>query len=327
MPRHSTGFDAIGTRWQIDTPEPLPADVLAAVHERIARFDQDWSRFRDDSWVTRVARSGAGTYDLPADAGPLLEVYDTAARCTQGAVSPLVGAALEALGYDADYTLRPRTTADGSWQTVAAPSWAEVRRDAGTITLPEPALIDVGAAGKGYLVDLVCEVLTAHGLTEHVVDAGGDLRSALPAAPITVALEDPRDTTRAVGAVRLGAGALCGSATNRRAWGTGLHHVVDARTGRPTHDVVAAWALSTGTTATGTGSAGTGSAATGSAGAGGAGTGSAGTGSARVADLAATALFFADPDLVSARFGIDYVVLRADGSIRWSLDLDGEVFA
>ncbi|HEY0217115.1 MAG TPA: FAD:protein FMN transferase [Cellulomonas sp.] len=313
MPRPSTGFDAIGTRWQIDTPEPLPAEVLAAVHARIATFDEDWSRFRDDSWVTHVARSGAGTYDLPADAGPLLDAYDTAARCTDGAVSPLVGASLEALGYDAAYTLRPRTHADGTWQTAAAPSWAEVRRDAGTITLPEPALIDVGAAGKGYLVDLVAGVLTDHGLTEHVVDAGGDLRSALPAEPITIALEDPRDTTRALGVVRLSDGALCGSATNRRAWGAGLHHVVDARTGSPTQDVIAAWALSTGGAATGTGP--------------GAGTGNAGTGSARVADVAATALFFADPDLVAARFDVDYVVLRADGSIRWSLDLDGEVFA
>ena len=46
-----------------------------------------------------------------------------------------------------------------------------------------------------------------------------------------------------------------------------------------------------------------------------------------VADAAATALFFAEPDLVSARLGIRYVVLRTDGSVRWSLGLDGEVFA
>jgi thiamine biosynthesis lipoprotein len=101
MPRPSAGFDAIGTRWQIDTAEPLPGEVLAAVHARIAAFDEDWSRFRADSWVTRVARAGAGTYPLPADAGPLLDMYDTVARCTDGAVSPLVGHALEALGYDA----------------------------------------------------------------------------------------------------------------------------------------------------------------------------------------------------------------------------------
>lgn len=318
-PRASTVFEAIGTTWQIDTPEPLPAAVLAAVHERIARFDESWSRFRDDSWVTGVARSGAGTYPVPDDAGPLLDAYDLASRCTDGAVNPLVGHALEELGYDPAYTLRPRRDEEGALLTRPAPDWrtAAVRSDvstvvaaggvadlgagtarevegaAATLTLAEPALLDVGAAGKGYLVDLVAGVLTAHGLPEHVVDAGGDLRAAVP-EPLTVALEDPRDTTRAIGTVRLAGGALCGSATNRRAWAPDVHHVVDARTGRPTGDVLAAWALAP---------------------------------TALVADVAATALFFADPDLVASRFGIRYVVLRADGSARWSLDLDGEVFA
>lgn len=294
MPRPSVAFQAIGTGWQLDTPEPLPADVLAAVHDRIARFDRDWSRFRADSWVAEVARGGPGTYRLPADAGPLLDAYDVADRCTDGAVNPLVGRALEDLGYDAGYALRPRLDAAGALVAGPAPSWrTAAHRDASTLTLDEPAVLDVGAGGKGYLVDLVAGVLSEHGVAEHVVDAGGDLRAAVP-EPLTVALEDPRDPARAVGVIRLADGALCGSATNRRAWGPGLHHVVDARTGLPTTDVVATWA--TGPTAL-------------------------------AADLAATALFFAEPDLVAARFGVRYVVLRADGGIRWSLDLDGEVFA
>lgn len=294
MPRPSVAFQAIGTGWQLDTPEPLPADVLAAVHDRIARFDRDWSRFRADSWVAEVARGGPGTYRLPDDAGPLLDAYDAAERCTDGAVNPLVGRALEDLGYDAGYSLRPRRDASGALASRPAPSWrTAAHRDATTLTLDEAAVLDVGAGGKGYLVDLVAGVLAEHGLAEHVVDAGGDLRAAVP-EPLTVALEDPRDPARAVGVVRLAEGALCGSATNRRAWGPGLHHVVDARTGLPATDVVATWA--TGPTAL-------------------------------AADLAATALFFAEPDLVASRFGVRYVVLRADGGIRWSLDLDGEVFA
>jgi len=32
---------------------------------------------------------------------------------------------------------------------------------------------------------------------------------------------------------------LCASAVNRRAWGDGLHHILDARTGRPSREVLA----------------------------------------------------------------------------------------
>lgn len=292
-----TSFEAIGTRWQIDTTTPISPRTVSAVRARIDRFDRDWSRFRPDSWVSEVARSGAGTYPLPADAGPLLDAYDRAAACTEDAVDPLVGRVLEELGYDAGYRLRPHLDAHGDLAVAPAPSWRRTARRAnGTLTLDEPALLDVGAAGKGYLVDLVAEVLTDHRHPEHTVDAGGDLRTT---GTLTVALEDPRDPTRAVGTIRVEDAALAGSATNRRAWGHGLHHVVDARTGQPAtearaEDVIATWALAPMTL---------------------------------IADLAATALFFAEPDLVAARFGIRYVVLTADGGARWSLDLPGEVFA
>lgn len=292
MPPPSTRFQAIGTHWVLDTDRALDADDLAAVHDRIARFDLDWSRFRRDSWVRLVAEAGAGTYELPPDAGPLLAAYDTADRCTGGAVSPLVGHTLESLGYDPDYRLRPHREPDGAVTTLPAPVWSEVSRSGGRISLPTAALIDVGAAGKGYLVDLISALLTERGLTGHVVDAGGDIR--VQGSTLRVALEDPADPTRALGVLRVTDGAIAGSAPNRRAWGPGLHHVVDARTGRPTDGVLAAWAVAP---------------------------------DALTADIAATALFFAEPDLVAARFGIRYVVLDAERRLRWSLDLDGEVFA
>ena len=35
---------------------------------------------------------------------------------------------------------------------------------------------------------------------------------------------------------------MAGSAVNRRTWGAGLHHIIDARTGAPATSVVASWA-------------------------------------------------------------------------------------
>lgn len=279
-------FEAIGTRWAIDTPEPLPADVRVRVRARIDAFDRTWSRFRDDSLIARMARE-PGEYTLPEDAAPLLDLYALLGERTGGAVSPLVGRSLERLGYDARYRLRP------SGPPVPAPAWDDVvERDGTRLLVREPVLLDVGAAGKGYLVDLVAQELTAAGICEHTVDAGGDLRHAGP-RPLRVALEDPRDPQRAVGVVRLGGGALCGSAVNRRAWGDGLHHVLDARTGRPVDGVVATWVIA---------------------------------GSGLLADGLATALFFAEPERLLVAADFSYVAVHADGSARYSLDLDGEVF-
>lgn len=229
-------FEAIGTVWSITTDRALPADVRRAIAERIERFDRDWSRFRTDSLVSAIART-PGQYVLPADAAPLLDLYARLDRATDGSVNPLVGRRLEGLGYDAAYSLV------ASADPVGVPAWSDAATwDGRVLTTREPVMLDIGAAGKGYLVDLVAGILRSFGVDEYVVDAGGDLlhRGATPAR---VALEHPDDPSLAIGVIELDNAALAASAPNRRTWGDGLHHILDARTGEPTRDVLATWAL------------------------------------------------------------------------------------
>ncbi|HWV25860.1 MAG TPA: FAD:protein FMN transferase [Aeromicrobium sp.] len=279
-------FDAIGTAWQIDTPNPLPPDVRDRISARIEQFDRTWSRFRADSAVMRLAeQSGEHVLD---GADVLLAFYDDLVDVTAGAVNPLVGRALSDLGYDATYSLTP------TGRVAHVPDWNVLDRRGDVVMVGEPVLVDVGAAGKGRLVDLVAAILRDSGVHEATIDAGGDLYHCGP-APLRVALEHPADASRAIGVVTLPPQhALCGSAVNRRAWGDGLHHVVDGRTGRPTREVVATWALV--------------------------------PHSCMQADGLATAHFFADPDVLTARFDHEFVRVHADGSIIWSTGLPGEVF-
>lgn len=257
------------------------------MHERIESFDATWSRFRDDSLVSRIARE-PGHWRLPADAHPLLDLYRQLYELTNAAVSPLVGRSLETLGYDRTYSLTPSGPAQ------PAPAWEDaIAWDGEQLTTVRPVALDVGAAGKGYLVDLVGELLVAGGASEVVVDASGDIRRWDDSPGYRVALEHPADATRAIGVVELGAGAICASAVNRRAWGAGLHHVLDATTGMPTAEVIATWAIAP---------------------------------TALVADGCATALFFADGAALAQDLGIQYVRMIADGRVEFSPDLPGELF-
>jgi thiamine biosynthesis lipoprotein len=261
--------------------------VRDRISARIERFDRDWSRFRDDSLVTRIARH-PGRHRLPDDAGPLLDLYRELYEVTSGRVSPLVGGALESLGYDREYSLRPRATPQ------AVPSWSDaIAWDGEYLETATPVVLDVGAAGKGYLIDLVSALLFDEGIGEHVVDASGDLL-ARGEVRMRVALEHPGDPRKAIGVVELHDGALAASATNRRAWGPGLHHVLDAVTGAPTSGVLATWALAP---------------------------------TALLADGAATALFFdPSPDWVQRR-EIHYVRMFASGAAELSPSYPGELFS
>ncbi len=208
----SRACDAIGVRWEILSPAPLAPEVLTAVDARIEAYDRVWSRFREDSLVRRIARE-PGAWRLPAEAGPLLELYRVLHEATAGRVSPLVHAGAPALPWD------------------DAIAW-----DGEVLQAPAPVQLDVAAAGKGQLVDLVVEVLAAHGIEECTVDGSGDLRHR--GAPLRIGLEHPGDPRLAVGVVELADGAIAASAPNRQPG-----HIVDASTGLPVAGVAATWAI------------------------------------------------------------------------------------
>jgi len=278
-------FAAIGTTWEIETASPLPAEAHSAVDACIARFDAEWSRFRADSVVSRLASHG-GSVPVPADGPAMLDSYAALSDATAGAVNPLIGDALAHRGYDAGFTLRDRgaVAAPADWRSRL--SW-----DDRTLTLQGPATIDVGAIGKGRLVDRVAGVLALFAGTDLVVDASGDLIAQ--GAPVRVGLEHPYDPQRAIGVWEVRDAALCASAVNRRAWGDGLHHVLDARTGEPVRTIAATWAVAP---------------------------------TAMAADAIATALFFAGGEVIARDRGVEWVRMTTDGRVEWSPGSKAELF-
>lgn len=278
-------FDAIGTQWEIETDAELGSSARLAVEHAIAEFDREWSRFRPDSLVSSLAR-GAGVVPAPLDAADMLAMFAEVAEATDGAVNPLVGASLEHLGYDADYSFRSQgpLPAPRDWRERLA--WTEDR-----MLLTEPATIDVGALGKGRLVDIVAGIVAQWTEGDVVVDASGDI--AMRGAPVRVALEHPFDQSRAIGTVEVRDAAVCASAVGRRAWGEGLHHVLDARTGVPVRTYAATWAIAD---------------------------------TAMRADAAATALFFDGGPELAARWGVEWIRMTTDGRVEWSPGCRADLF-
>ena len=279
-------FEAIGTAWEIDTPVPLPDRLTADIIARTEAFDALYSRFRADSRVRRIAESPR-RFAFRAEDAPLFDLYGRLYALTDGAVDPLVGRDLERLGYDRSYSLRPRPRTSGEER----PRWTrDVRRDGATLDTVRPVILDIGAAGKGWLVDRLAALLAQEGYGSYLIDAGGDMRHAV-AAPVRVGLEHPAEAGTVIGIVELRGRALCASAVNRRAWGDGVHHVLDARTGEPTRDVVATWTLAESTA---------------------------------LADGLATAPFFTSGTQLAE--ALDFQFVRMFGAVEHSIDFPGTIF-
>jgi thiamine biosynthesis lipoprotein len=293
--KFSFSFEAIGTHWEIETYQPLSCGLQQQILDRIEAFDTTYSRFRSDSLVARIAAAtDGGCFDFPDDSVALFDLYERLYTATAGAVDPLVGRDLELLGYDRTYSLTPASERVRAKEfDRGKANWSkDVIRNGTSLVTQRPLTIDVGAVGKGYLVDIVSEILREAGFTQFVVDGSGDLRHSGESI-LRVGLEHPFDSRLAIGIANLQDRALCASAVNKRAWGDGLHHVLDARTGVPVRDVVATWVVAD---------------------------------DAAIADGLATALFFTKAEHLVKVFQFSYVRMFADGRAEISQNFDGEIF-
>jgi len=98
---------------------------------------------------------------------------------------------------------------------------------------PGDVHLDLGGIAKGWTADRAAEAAVTAGVNWVLVNAGGDLRVAGAPPDLDVDVEDPMDPTSSLVRLRLRAGALATSSVTRRSWGTGLHHLIDPRTGAP----------------------------------------------------------------------------------------------
>lgn len=276
-------FEAIGTVWQVLTPTALSANHKRSVSKRIEAFDTCYSRFRSDSLVSAMSQR-AGTYQLPDDAMPLFTLYRQLYDLSSGRVTPLVGSLMEQAGYGPEYSLKPQTLTH-------VPVWDDVIHLHGTqITIKSTGvLLDFGAAGKGYLVDIMVDILRGYGIHDFIINAGGDVW--IESGPEAIGLEDPQDHGRAIGEWSVGHAALCASSPSRRQW-SGYHHIIDPSTLRSEPTVMATWVVAN---------------------------------SCLLADGLATALSFIEPAVLAKHFEFEYVMIKS-GSIHMSANCKATLY-
>ena len=109
------GFRAMGC--DVALPYGMPAGLVRALfEERDARF----SRFRPSSELSRVNALPLGLTLVSGEFASMLHLSLDAARATDGLVTPSVGGAIVAAGYDRDFVLLPRDV--GAVVPAAVPS-------------------------------------------------------------------------------------------------------------------------------------------------------------------------------------------------------------
>ncbi|MBN9643972.1 FAD:protein FMN transferase [Corynebacterium mendelii] len=263
-PHAETVFPALGTTWRIAVNPRLRLggralssrsgtavagfeDAVADSRHWLDEFVREFSRWDDDSEVSKLSRTG-GQLRIPGYAKDMFRLYRDVHNATGGDVSVLTGSSLASLGFTGDYTGSTNRLEDFAREDVAtsvpAPTNDDFLAHLPVLAVRPGELIDIGAAGKGLAVDqvfnIVNDTIASTGKDTVLVDGSGDMK--VRGGPITVGLEDPRNTTMIIGSIELRDKALAASSPARRRHGR-WHHIISAITGEPVDHIQGVWTI------------------------------------------------------------------------------------
>lgn len=224
---------------------------------------------------------------MPEIVFPLLDLYHKLYRLTGGKFTPLIGNVLEEAGYDKEYSLKPKILRP-------VPEWnqvLEIKRP--SLVIKTPAILDFGAAGKGYLVDIIGDYLNKINITNYCIDAGGDiLYKNYTTKILKIGMENPDDLKQVIGVIEILNQSVCASSGNKRKWAH-FHHIIDPFTLTSPQSVKAVWVVAD---------------------------------TAVLADAAATCLFLVEPEVLLTDYHFEYTILYNDNSFKKSKKFPGKLF-
>jgi FAD:protein FMN transferase len=136
-------------------------------------INQSLSTYSPDSDISRLNRNEITEVDLHFQ-----QVFKTSKeiyRFTEGAFDPTIGNVVNAWNFGAEQNkfLTDSTTIDSLMQFVGFNRVGLINND---IKKPESTYLEFNAIAKGYGIDVIADFLESEGITNYLVDIGGDLR-------------------------------------------------------------------------------------------------------------------------------------------------------
>ncbi|MCS7091736.1 MAG: FAD:protein FMN transferase [Patescibacteria group bacterium] len=284
-------FEATGTVWQIDIYDPVSKKIKAKISDLVKseadNFEKKYSRFRDDSWLRKISRLRQKS-KLPKDAKTIFDLYQNLYKITNGIFTPLIGSFMEESGYDSNYSLIPKISLHHP------PTWKNaIEYNYPYIQIKQNVVIDFGAAGKGYLIDIIKNLLKDNQINSFCIDAGGDIYvNNHPTGKMQIGLENPKNLSEVIGIIYLNNASICASSGNRRRWDK-FHHIINPQTLSSPTDIIATWTIAQ---------------------------------SALIADAMSTCLFLVDKSILQNAYNFDYLILKKDFSFEKSSGFEAELF-
>ena len=211
-------------------------EAMALAFDEVSRLTGLMSRFDQATGVAQLNREGY-IRDLPPEVIEVVEkslyCYQLSSGCFDISVKPVVDLFMQKFG-DGKNT-PPTNTELAHALTLIGSDKIELKGR--NIRFKKPGMgITLDGIAKGYIVDKASKLLTGHKIENHLINAGGDIRtvgSKGDKKPWAVAVQDPKKKGHYPDVIRMTDGAIATSGNYEVYFDREkmFHHIVDPHTG------------------------------------------------------------------------------------------------
>lgn len=244
---HLSG-QTMGTTWSVAMlPNPSgtgTAGLEQRLQERLDQINGLMSTYDPESEISRFNNlASTDWFTLSEETAEVIALSLEVSALTGGAFDISVGPLVELWGFGATARNDRIPSAAQVRHALASVGYEKIRlrRQPAAVSKQVPGLrIDLSAVGKGYAVDALAELLMQQGISNFLVEVGGEIKVSGQrgaGAPWRVAIEKPLEDTREVDTIFPLTGTAVATSGNYRNFyvenGQRYVHTIDPASGRP----------------------------------------------------------------------------------------------
>lgn len=208
-------IQGLGTIWYFEFYSDTFDTKSAADTANLMRsFEANYSRFQTHSWLSILNRERKFS-NPDAEFVALLNLSLEYYKKTDGVFNIAVGEKMEAIGYDANYSLK-----GGEVVLPELPDLASVLTVTDSEILLTAGKLDLGGIGKGFLIDKLAKFFKEElGFNDFLINGGGDIYvSSNKGEAVEIQLTHPLDKSKYIATVKLKNQGFAASSPYLRAW-------------------------------------------------------------------------------------------------------------
>ncbi len=170
----NTGY-AQGSTYQIKYLVNKNKNYGKKIEQILADIDNSMSTYKENSLISAVNKGGVWV-EIDTMFVEVMQRSIEIAKETNGDFDPTVGPLVRIWGFGYD-KVKENISAENIMQVKSHTGFAKVELVGNRLRIPEGFTLDFNAIAQGYTVDVLARYLEAQGVTDYMVEVGGEVRA------------------------------------------------------------------------------------------------------------------------------------------------------